>query len=233
MKIILAIIARNELDNIKVVHPQMAAICTNLGIDYVYIDGNSSDGTIEWFVEHNIPHLQQFYPGRGGAILSAFNLIQADAYIVYSPDGNEDCNDLEKFIDALHSGADLVIASRMMKGAFNEEDKSFFRPRKLANKVFNLLANLFFNKKSYVTDSINGYRAITRKALDTIEVDAIDYTIEYQMTIRAMQHKLNIVEFATCEGQRLYGVTGAPSISTGVAFIKRFLIELAVKFRFN
>ena len=43
-------------------------------------------------------------------------------------------------------GADVVIASRMMKGAVNEEDRQLLRFRKWANNAFNLLANLFFRR---------------------------------------------------------------------------------------
>jgi len=43
--------------------------------------------------------------------------------------------------------------------------------------------------------------------------------------MRSMKKGLKIVEFPTVEGNRVYGVTGAPSIPTGIAFIKRFALE--------
>jgi hypothetical protein len=46
------------------------------------------------------------------------------------------------------------------------------------------------------------------------------------MTIRALKHKLKVVEFPTVEGQRVAGNTGAPSIPTGLRFLKRLWIEL-------
>jgi hypothetical protein len=225
MKITLLIIARNEILNIKLIHDKISLICIDNSIDFFYIDGNSTDGSIEFFIENNIKYKQQIYNGRGGAIRSGFELIKSDAYIIFSPDGNENILDLPKFIARLNNGADLVIASRMMEGAHNEEDGSFFRPRKWANNFFNMIANLRFNRGTYVTDSINGYRAITKQALNFIKLDANDYTIEYQMTMRSMGCNLRIEEFRTHEGERKFGVTGAPSITTGIAFIKRFIIE--------
>ena len=62
--------------------------------------------------------------------------------------------------------------------------------------------------------------------------DATDYTIEYQMTIRALKLKMKIIEFPTLEGQRTHGKTGAPSILTGYLFLKLFLRELT-KYRFQ
>src|SRR5262249_54031473 len=140
--------------------------------------------------------------------------------------GNEDPTDLPKFRHHLEAGADLVIASRMMTGAVNEEDHQFIRTRKWANNGFNLLANLAFRKQGpYVTDSINGYRAVTARTAQILKLDSRDYTIEYQMTMRAMKHRLNIVEFPTIEGQRVAGESGAPSIATGLRFIRKLWSE--------
>ena len=224
-KTCLLIIARNELDNIKLVYKRVQEISLQHGLDVLYIDGDSSDGSIEFFQAQRIEYIQQAYPGRGGAIRTGFELAGYKSFIVYSPDGNENIEDIPIFLSKLEAGADLVIASRMMKGAWNEEDGQALKMRKWANNAFNFIANMAFNRSVYVTDSINGYRAITSKALEAIHLTAFDYTIEYQMTMRAMKKRLRIEEFPTVEGNRVYGATGAPSIPTGIAFVKRFIKE--------
>jgi hypothetical protein len=152
--------------------------------------------------------------------------VDTDGYIFFSPDGNEDVKDLNRFKPLLQSGADVVIASRMMKGAVNEEDGHLLRPRKWANNAFNLMVNLLFRKSGpYITDSINGFRAITRETARLLQLDALDYTIEYQMTIRSLKKRRRIVEFPTTEAARIAGETGAPSIPTGLRFIKRLWAE--------
>jgi glycosyltransferase involved in cell wall biosynthesis len=187
----------------------------------VVIDGGSTDGTIEYFETRNIPVYTQKNRGRGDAFLKAFTDIESDAYIFYSPDGNEAVADLGQFRERLTRGADIVIASRMMEGAVNEEDGDILRWRKWANKAFTLLANLGFRRKGpYITDTINGYRAISRQAVNKLKLDAVDYTIEFQMTLRALKAGMVIVEFPTHEGERIAGETGAPSIPTGLHFIR-------------
>ena len=115
-------------------------------------------------IKNNIITYSQKGKGRGDAFQLAFRNIDADLYIFFSPDGNEDEKDFGKFLKYANEGADIIIASRMMKGAFNEEDNQIIKLRKWANNIFNLLANLAFRKKGpYITDSINGYRAITKK----------------------------------------------------------------------
>ena len=228
MHITLCILTRNELPCVEIVFPQLPTPGPEAGFDdIVVIDGNSTDGTVEYFQTRNIPVLKQRKLGRGGAFLDAFETLKSDGFIFFSPDGNEDPKDLPRFRQSFADGADLVIASRMMKGAVNEEDIHWFKPRKWANIGFNVLANLAFRRRGgYVWDTINGYRAITAQAAARLKLDAADYTIEYQMTMRALKHGLNIVEFPTIEHQRVAGGTQAHSIPTGLRFIRAFWREL-------
>lgn len=221
MKIALIILTLNEYDCLTKILPRVLESKHRAAFDAIYaIDGGSTDGTVEYYQQKNIPVVAQSRRGRGAAFHLALEKIDADAYLFFSPDGNEDPNDLLKFRTHLENGADIVIASRMMVGAKNEEDDSLFKFRKWVNNAFNFLVNLFFNRSGkYITDSINGYRAITKTAMQTLSLDALDYTIEFQMTIRAFKHKLKIIEFPTYEHPRISGKTKAPSFSTGLRFI--------------
>jgi len=136
----------------------------------------------------------------------------------------------KKFREYFANGYDMIIASRMMKGAYNEEDDKTFKWRKWANNFFNFIANIFFRKnKQYITDSINGFRGITKNAFNKINPDGNGYTIEYQITIRALKNNMKIVEFPTHEYARIGGESYAKSIPTGIKFIKTFFKELFKK----
>lgn len=229
MKIALCILTKNEKPCLEVMMPRILEQKDKGGYDCIYgIDGGSTDGTLEVYAEYNIPVLQQSTKGRGQAFHTAFSEIDADSFVFFSPDGNEDPNDLPKFRKYLSQGYDLVIASRMMKESHNEEDNNLFRWRKWANNAFNLFANWIFNRGNFVYDSINGYRALSKEAATKLNLDAWDYTIEYQMTIRSMKLGLRIHEFATYEGERIAGETGAPSFSTGLKFIGRLFREIVL-----
>jgi len=229
MKIALCFLTMNERECLelifdKVVHPDNAA-----GFDEIYaIDGGSTDGTQAFFKSKGIPIIAQSKYGRGEGFLQAFKRIRdVDAYLFFSPDGNEDPSDLTRFRSYLEAGADVVIASRMMEGAVNEEDSQFFKFRKWVNNAFNFLANFFFRKTGpYIHDTINGYRAITKRAADILQLTSYDHTIEYQMTIRAFINELKVVEFPTVEGPRLAGQIKARSIPTGISFVKKVCTEL-------
>src|SRR5882724_11788303 len=128
MYITLCLLTRNERQCLEKIYPLLPAPSREAGFDrIVAIDGGSTDGTVDFYRERSIPVLGQSRRGRGEAFLMAFRELQSDAFIFFSPDGNEDPSDLPKFGRYLESGADLVIASRMMKGAVNEEDHQILR----------------------------------------------------------------------------------------------------------
>jgi glycosyltransferase involved in cell wall biosynthesis len=228
MKFTLVILTLNEIDGLKALYRKIPF----KEFDEVFaVDGGSADGTLEFFKKKGIKILPQRSKGRGEAFRIAVEKAKGDVLIFFSPDGNENCEDLPKFKEYfLRKKYDLVIASRMMKGAHNEEDEQFFRWRKWANNCFNLLANVFFRKKGhYITDSINGFRAIKKEKFKQLKLDGGGYTIEYQMTIKAFKHKLNIFEFPTYEAPRIGGESYAKSIPTGIKFLKVLFKEIFKK----
>lgn len=225
MKISLVILTLNEIVGLQSIFER---IPLNAVDEILAVDGGSTDGTIEFLRSKNVPVYFQDVKGRGEAFRVAFRKATGDALILFSPDGNEDPADIPKFKPLLEQGNDIVIATRMVKGARNEEDDSWFRPRKWVNHSFTILANLFWNRQKFVTDTINGFRAITKKTWNEIALDGPGYTIEYQGSIRAFKKKLKIAEFPTIESKRIDNGFGSPSFDTGMAFIKIFFYELFV-----
>jgi len=118
----------------------------------------------------------------------------------------------------------MVIASRFMKGAHNEEDDQPIKLRKWANQGFTLLANLFWHGR--LTDSINGYRIITKEAFESLKLDGEGFVIEYQMSIRALKLGLRIGEIPTYESSRIAGESGSWAVPTGIQFVIQLFKEL-------
>jgi hypothetical protein len=191
------------------------------------IDGHSTDGTKEFYEKKGIPVHLQPEPGLGAAMLEARRRCETGALVFFHPDGNEDPADLLTLRDRLGTGEPFVVASRMIRGAVNEEDARLFRPRKWANRGLALLANLFWGSRANrATDVTNGLRGIACDAWDRMAVDAKDCTMDFQMIIRALKHAVPISEFPTREGHRIGGQTNFASFQTGVAELKLLLREL-------
>jgi glycosyltransferase involved in cell wall biosynthesis len=226
VKIGLAILNRNEADALPSILPEIPSSSVDL---LFCVDGGSTDGSLQILGEHGIDVVGQVSPGRGEAFRIAFEHARdsVDALIFFGPDGNEDPSDIPSFRPHLEAGADIVIASRMMKGAHNEEDDQRLRFRKWANLAFDWMAWATWGRGAYrITDAINGFRAVTVDAWDRLSPDGPGYTIEYQTSIRAYKKGLKVVEFPTHEGHRIGGESQAKAVDTGLRFMRLYANEL-------
>lgn len=230
MNITLVLLTLNEIEGLKRL---LDKIPTDAVDEVIAIDGGSTDGSLEFMKANDITVYPQTVKGRGEAFREAFRKAQGDALILFSPDGNEDPNDIPKFRPLLESGSDIVIATRMVKGAWNEEDDQILKLRKWVNNAFTIIANIIWNRGPWISDTINGYRAITKEAWQILALDGHGYTIEYQGSIRAFKRGLRITEFITHEARRFDGAEGSPSLPTGIAFIKIFFYELMIGYKWK
>ena len=191
----------------------------------IAVDGGSTDGTRAFLEARQVPILDQPIPGRGVAFRVAAEATDTERLVFYSPDGNEDPADIARLDDLLLEGAHLAIASRFAVGSVNEEQDAL-RPRARVNEALTWIANRLFNHGPYVTDTINGFRALRRADLLELDTSVKRFPIEYQISIRAMQRRWNIAELATVEGQRAGGESKALSWPVGKDHLKVLFSEL-------
>ena len=144
----LVLLTLNEIDGLRQCWDQLPLDRFRMT---VAVDGGSTDGTREFLSERGIPILDQGIPGRGVAFRVAAEAVDTDRLVFYSPDGNEDPNDIERLVDLLLDGARLAIASRFADGAVNEKPTSSPRARPTRPHP---IANTLFHDGPYVTDTI-------------------------------------------------------------------------------
>jgi glycosyltransferase involved in cell wall biosynthesis len=225
----LVLLTLNEIDGVRAIVPKLHM---DGFAEVLAVDGGSTDGTREFLVDHGFQLVEQPQRGRGEAFRTAVRESNAETVVFFSPDGNEDPADIPLLCEKVESGADMAIASRFMIGSRNEEDDSRLPLRKWANQAFGFVANSIWGRGRRISDTINGFRAIRREAFHRLSPNSVGFTIEYELTIRALKAGMTIVEIPTAEGQRIGGHTKAHSIRTGLRFLGFLAKEIAFGRRF-
>jgi len=96
------------------------------------------------------------------------------------------------------------------------------------NKSENAIADALLianNEKRKIAAAVNGFRAITKKAMTEIDTDAIYFDIEIQMTMRCARKKFKIAEIPTIEFNRVEGEGKLSTTVDGYRYLKLIIQE--------
>ncbi len=223
MRITLCILTMNEITGCKHDVPQIQREL----FDEIYaVDAGSKDGTIEYLQSIGIPVYIQPKRGLNAACVHAFEKCTTDALVFFHPKGSTPITDLGKFRPLFEQGYDLVIASRNIRGAHNEEDGRILKPRKWFVTSLALASALLFRREGPVVwDVLHGFRGMTVKGFCL--VNPVDYgvSIDLEMVSRCYKKRLKRVEFPTKEMPRLAGITHFKALPTGWRLLKYIVRE--------
>jgi len=208
MKTTLVIPTMNEIDGMREIMPEIKKEWVD---QILIVDGNSTDGTIEYAKEHGYEIMIQKTKGIGNGYREALPLIKGDIIIIFSPDGNSVPEKIPEVVEKMKEGYDLLIVSRYLQGAKSYDDDFF---TKIGNKIFTTTINLLFGGR--YTDSLVIFRAYKKSLINDLKIDAKHMTFEEQISIRAAQKKLKITEIPGDEPQRIGGERKIRVFKTGL-----------------
>lgn len=227
MRLALCLLTRNEIDGCRHDAPNIPLS----SFEAVYcIDGNSTDGTPEYLESIGIRVINQQIKGYNGAYIEAFDEAKKqdiDAVIFFHPKGAIDPDVVLQFREPLESGHALVIASRLCKGAVNEEDKHLIKPRKwFVIGMGSLLWICFGRRKTFAGDVLHGCRAMRTDIFMNTNVRQDGLTADLEMVVATYRLKQTATEFPVTEKPRLAGETHFKALPTGWRLIKYVWSEL-------
>ena len=155
----------------------------------VVVDGYSKDDTAEMALKTGADVIFQEGRGKGMALRTAFSQIESDVYVIIDGDATYDAREMEVLVQPILDGeADMVVGSRL-RGWMG--DGAITGLNKVGNNVFNWLINLFY--RGAITDSQSGFRALNRKAVESISLSSDGFEVETELTIKALKQGLREV----------------------------------------
>lgn len=225
MRIGLCFLTLNELEGCRKDIPQFDLT----KFDQVFaIDGNSTDGTVAFLQSYGIAVYPQPTKGLNAACLYAFNKCTCDALVLFHPKGSIPVSDAYHFEPLFEKGYDLVIGSRIIKGAINEEDGKIIRYRKWFVMFLGICSSVLFRKKGpIIWDVLHGFRGMRVDKFNELQIPPKGATVDLAMVSQAYKKNMEIIEFPTHEGKRVSGETHFRAIPTGKALLKYLIDEFS------
>ena len=209
---------KNEITGVTHILPQV-----NLGWadEWIVVDGNSTDGTIEAAKKLGFDVIQQKGDGLGDAYREAVKHATGENILFFSPDGNAPPEYIPKLIKKMNEGDyDIVQISRFGKNGRSEDDTAVTA---FGNRMFTFLVNTFFGGK--LTDALFGFKIIKKKVFEGIHLDGQFLTLEQQMSIKSMKLNLKITEIDGVEPKRLGDEAKMKPLTTGKQLSSQIIKE--------
>ena len=213
----LIITTLNEVVGVKKIVPKIKKEWLD---EIIFVDGGSTDGTIEEARRMGFKVIIQKQKGHGAAVLEGVNAIKSDNFILFGPDGNDEPEKIPELIEKIKEGYDQVLVTRFGKGSVNLDAGIIDT---FGNKMFTFLANVFFG--GYWTDTLNESRIISKKAFQELNFDAMDLSSTQQMSIRGLKRRQKICEIIGNEGERIGGVRKMKPLPVGASLSLRIIKE--------
>ena len=211
---------KNEIVGVKQILP---LVNLDWADEWIVVDGNSTDGTIEEAEKLGFDVIQQKGIGLGDAYREAVKHSTSENVLFFSPDGNAPPEYIPKLIKKMDEGDyDIVQISRFGKDGRSDDDTAVTA---FGNRMFTFLVNSLFGGK--LTDALFGFKIIKKKVFQEINLDGQFLTLEQQMSIKSMKLNLKIAEIDGIEPKRIGGEAKMQPLTTGkqlsAQIIKEFI----------
>jgi len=159
----------------------------------IIVDGYSNDGTEEIAKEEDVEFVTEQRLGYGRAVRTGLDRAKGDIIVIIDADGTYEARDISRLsIPLLKDEGDICLASRiggtMLPGAM--PGMNF-----VGNRIFTWLFNIIYRQR--VSDSQTGFRAMTKKASQSLELSVDGMGISTAMLTQAVKKGLRIAEFPT------------------------------------
>jgi glycosyltransferase involved in cell wall biosynthesis len=203
----------NEITGVKAIMPRVKREWVD---QVLFMDGGSTDGTIEWARQHGHEVYVQKQTGIRQGFLEVMPFVRGDIIVTFTPDGNSVPEVIPQLIAKMREGYDMVVASRYLPPAKSEDDDLLTG---FGNWFFTKTVNFLFGAR--FTDVMGIYRAYKKELVHKLELNQDRWyrtpetlfctrergvSWDPMLSARAARRRLKVAEIHGDEPPRLGGI---------------------------
>jgi glycosyltransferase involved in cell wall biosynthesis len=159
--------------------------------------------------------------GYGSAIQTLLNEAKqrdADILVILDADSQHDPDEIPRLVEGIKGGADIVIGSREM------QSNKIAGYRRLGQKLLSRMTG--FASKKKLTDTESGFRAYSRKAINSLELKETGMAVSSEIIAAAASRGLKIAEVPISVAYTDDGSTLHP-VKHGLGVFNRILVIIS------
>ena len=153
-------------------------------------DNNSTDGSAALAEDAGAIVCPVPQQGKGNVVRKMFRDVDADIYVMVDGDDTYPAEKVRELIAPIAEGrADIVAGDRLSTTYMTENKRPFHG---FGNRLVCFLISLFWGRR--INDVMTGYRAFSRRFVKNCPVISGGFEIETEMTLHALDKRLDILE---------------------------------------
>jgi len=173
---------KNEAESVAKTIETIQSVCDNT---ILIVDGHSTDDTT--FIASRYENVEILYDvgfGKGAAIRQAFENCYHNDVVFVDADNTYEVHRIKEFIDSLEEGYDVVVGRKHYTK--NVKPKVIgIGLYHIGDYIWKIAFGIFYNK--WTANNISGYRAMSRSAIDKMELDSSGFDIETEIEIKSLK----------------------------------------------
>ena len=178
--------------------------------EIIVVDGDSTDGTKEIVKDANCKLVIEPRRGYGLALRTGFKHAKGDIIVMVDGDGTYEVKHINLLLEAMiKNKAELCLATRMY-----DPNKAMGFMNFVGNKIITFCFDFLY--KQFLSDSQSGFRAISRAAIEKVDLDQDDMAFATEMLVQFAKKGFKMVEVPSVYKARKYGRTKLRRIKSGV-----------------
>ncbi len=179
--------------------------------EIIVVDGNSTDGTKEIVKDIGFCKLiVEPRRGYGLALRTGIKRAKGDIVVMVDGDGTYEVKHVNRLLKTMiKNDAEICLATRMY-----DPNKAMGFMNFVANKIITFCFNFFY--KQFLSDTQSGFRAISRSAIEKVDLDQDDMAFATEMLVQFAKKGFRMIEVPSVYKARKYGRTKLRRVKSGI-----------------